>query len=95
MRAGTSAGEAMSPDPVVQAPFSQGLNRFAYAFNSPLNLTDPYGFSADPGEDAAIGIDVAYFTGLAATLLTSGGESGAAVEGGERGKRCERGDQWS
>ncbi|MGB7213721.1 MAG: RHS repeat-associated core domain-containing protein, partial [Gammaproteobacteria bacterium] len=33
-----------SADPITQAPFwSQGLNRYAYAFNDPVNVTDPSG----------------------------------------------------
>ncbi len=40
-------GRFLTADPYVQAPFwSQGLNRYAYVFNSPLNYTDPSGFSA-------------------------------------------------
>jgi RHS repeat-associated protein len=40
-------GRFLTADPIVQSPFwSQGLNRYAYVFNSPLNLTDPSGFSA-------------------------------------------------
>jgi len=39
-------GRFMSADPFVQAPtFSQSFNRYAYAFNSPLNYTDPTGYS--------------------------------------------------
>jgi len=48
----------------MQAPVSQGFNRFAYAFNSPHNYVDPSGFNADPttvGIDA--GIAGAYGTG--------------------------------
>jgi hypothetical protein len=41
------AGRFLTADPIVQAPFwSQGLNRYAYVFNSPLNYVDPSGFSA-------------------------------------------------
>jgi RHS repeat-associated protein len=40
-----SVGRFMQPDPVVQVPYnSQGLNRYSYALNSPLNLVDPSGF---------------------------------------------------
>lgn len=40
-------GRFLSPDPIAQAPFwSQGLNRYSYVFNDPLNLIDPSGFSA-------------------------------------------------
>ncbi len=37
-------GRFLSPDPVVQAPFDrQDLNRYAYAWNNPLNVVDPTG----------------------------------------------------
>jgi RHS repeat-associated protein len=40
-------GRFLTADPIVQSPFwSQGLNRYAYVFNSPMNLVDPSGFSA-------------------------------------------------
>jgi len=71
-------GQFMSADPLIQAPYSQGLNRFAYAFNSPLNYTDPSGFSAETNEDIAIGVGAGYFTGLAVHLLTSGGTAASA-----------------
>jgi len=74
-----SIGQFMSADPVIQAPFSQGLNRFAYAFNSPLNYTDPSGFSAQAAEDAAIAVGAGYFTGLVVHLLTSSGAAGTAA----------------
>ncbi len=36
----------LSPDPFVQMPdHTQGLNRFSYCLNNPLNLTDPSGYS--------------------------------------------------
>ena len=77
----SALGQFMSADPIIQAPFSQGLNRFAYAFNSPLNYTDPSGFTAQASEDAAIGVGAGFFTGLVVHLLTSGGASGAAASG--------------
>ncbi|NTX11735.1 hypothetical protein HUA76_13120 [Myxococcus sp. CA056] len=43
-------GRFLTPDPVVQAPFSsQALNRYSYVLNNPLRYVDPTGFS---GEDA-------------------------------------------
>jgi hypothetical protein len=81
----SALGQFMSADPIIQAPFSQGLNRFAYAFNSPLNYTDPSGFTAEASEDAAIGVGAGYFTGLVVHLLTSGGASGAAASGAAAG----------
>lgn len=41
-------GRFLSPDPIIQSPlFSQSLNRYSYALNSPLNYTDPTGFWFD------------------------------------------------
>ncbi len=37
----------MTPDPIMQAPFwNQGLNRYSYVFNDPVNNTDPSGWSS-------------------------------------------------
>jgi RHS repeat-associated protein len=39
-------GRFMSPDPVVHAPeWSQDLNRYAYAWNNPLSIVDPTGYT--------------------------------------------------
>ena len=65
-------GQFLSPDPILQAPVSQGFNRFAYTFNNPLSYVDPSGFEADPttvGID--VGIGVAFGTGLGITLAQS------------------------
>jgi RHS repeat-associated protein len=46
-------GRFTTPDPIVQAPYwSQGLNRYTYAFNNFLKWTDPSGF--DDAGDAAV-----------------------------------------
>jgi uncharacterized protein RhaS with RHS repeats len=50
------AGRFTTGDPVTQAPFwSQGLNRYSYVFNDPVNNTDPSGFMAN-GADSTAGI---------------------------------------
>jgi RHS repeat-associated protein len=47
----------MSPDPFVSHPLDpQGLNRFSYVLNNPLNLIDPSGFE-DEGDDGDDGDD--------------------------------------
>ena len=35
--------------PILSSPSGQGLNRFAYVDNNPLNFTDPSGFTPDDG----------------------------------------------
>jgi RHS repeat-associated protein len=47
------AGRFTTADPIIRAPFfSQGLNRYAYVFNDPINATDPSGFSSVDSRDA-------------------------------------------
>jgi RHS repeat-associated protein len=51
------AARFASADPVMQAPFwSQGLNRYSYVFNDPINFTDPSGFSAESKSEVAGGM---------------------------------------
>src|SRR6056297_1275522 len=39
----------LSPDPFVQFPgIADGLNRYGYVMNNPLNFTDPSGYKTDP-----------------------------------------------
>jgi RHS repeat-associated protein len=39
------ASRFTTADPIMQAPhWSQGMNRYAYVFNDPINATDPSGF---------------------------------------------------
>jgi RHS repeat-associated protein len=53
-------GQFTSADPITQAPFwSQGLNRYAYAFNDPVNNTDPSGFQANDVASHTVGGTVA------------------------------------
>ncbi|MEO8904554.1 MAG: RHS repeat-associated core domain-containing protein [Polyangiaceae bacterium] len=74
------AGRFTTADPVIQAPFwSQGLNRYSYVFNNPVNNTDPSGFDAN-GEDSTLGImGWGGFTVGAAALSNS---SFGAIAGG-------------
>jgi RHS repeat-associated protein len=72
------AGRFMSADPITQAPFwSQGLNRYAYVFNDPVNLTDPTGFVG--GDDSHRGVAsylrLGYGDGLGGSI--AGGFGGA------------------
>lgn len=41
-------GQFLSPDPVMQLPYSQGFNRFAYAFNNPLAYVVRVGSMLNP-----------------------------------------------
>ncbi len=47
-------GQFLSPDPEIQQPYGQGLNRFAYVLNRPLNLTDPSGFNTEEWETDSV-----------------------------------------
>jgi RHS repeat-associated protein len=47
-----AVGQFMQADPIVAEPFSQGLNRYAYVNNSPMNFVDPSGFAT-----CALGMD--------------------------------------
>jgi hypothetical protein len=68
------AGRFMTADPITQAPFwSQGLNRYSYVFNNPINNTDPSGFSAT---DSGIGIMV---WGAGVTAMAAGGFAGLGM----------------
>jgi len=73
-------GQFLSPDPEIQSPYGQGLNRFAYVFNSPLNNVDPSGFTSEAAYwEAGLGLGVPYTAGLAATLWSTGGGFAASA----------------
>jgi len=77
-------GQFLSPDPEIQSPYGQGLNRFAYVFNSPLNFTDPSGFTAEHEYwEVGLGLGVPFTAGLVATIWQSsaGGEAAFGVSG--------------
>ncbi len=41
-------GRFLSPDPVIQAPYwGQDLNRYSYAWNNPLSIVDPTGYTEE------------------------------------------------
>ncbi len=45
------AARFTSADPIMQSPFfSQGLNRYSYVVNDPVNHIDPSGFAVDAGD---------------------------------------------
>jgi RHS repeat-associated protein len=75
------AARFTSADPVMQAPYStQGLNRYSYVFNDPVNNVDPSGFEVDWSDGRAqltIGLlgwatGIGIGTGLSAIIQTSG-----------------------
>jgi RHS repeat-associated protein len=74
------AGRFMSPDPIMQAPFwSQGLNRYSYVYNDPINATDPSGFmSQEAGAALAVGV-VTFGFGAGAVGAVLGATAGALV----------------
>jgi RHS repeat-associated protein len=65
------AARFTSADPVMQAPYwSQGLNRYCYVFNDPVNNVDPSGFQAvDYYSQGSV-------TGFFDWSVTAGGSSG-------------------
>ncbi len=74
------AGRFLSADPMSQAPFwSQGLNRYSYVFNDPVNNTDPSGFFSFVGGGLSI---VAGYQGGAYLVGTSYGILAGVVNAG-------------
>jgi RHS repeat-associated protein len=48
----------LNPDPLVQAPlYGQSYNRYAYAWNNPLRVTDPSGFEDEGDLEGLDGLD--------------------------------------
>jgi len=75
------AGRFLSPDPISQNPFwSQGLNRYGYVFNDPINASDPSGyFSFSPEEGAAIAVGFVGFAFAAGALGSALGPGGLGL----------------
>ncbi len=64
----------LSPDPFVQMPdHTQGLNRYTYCLNNPLNLTDPSGYSW-----MSNAFNIAFTTVFAAAVTVSTAGAGAS-----------------
>ncbi|MCT4645327.1 MAG: FG-GAP-like repeat-containing protein [Carboxylicivirga sp.] len=93
-------GRFLSADPFVQMPdHTQGLNRYTYCLNNPLNMTDPSGYSWLSNNwksiaAAVVGVVVTVATaGAGAPVMAAGfaggfaaGASGAALNGGNFGE---------
>lgn len=78
------AGRFMTADPVTQAPFwSQGLNRYSYVFNNPINNTDPSGFSATDWDGGIVGgiVGAGHATGAGLIYAGFGGTLGGLASG--------------
>jgi RHS repeat-associated protein len=74
------AGRFAQPDPLMQNPYwSQGLNRYAYVFNDPINHTDPSGLKVRFGDF----LDV--FQGALVTAWIPGGVLASVGAGGLAG----------
>ena len=78
-------GQFLTPDPILQEPYGQGLNRYAYVKNSPLNYVDPSGFEfeEDLENGLAAGVVAAgHVTAAALVACGFGACAGTAVVGG-------------
>jgi RHS repeat-associated protein len=81
------AARFMSADPLMQPSSTDGLNRYSYAMNDPVNNIDPTGFDSRAVSDGiGFGLIVAWLPGGAAlSTLFSGGGAGAASAGAAAG----------
>jgi hypothetical protein len=84
------ASRFTTADPIMQAPYwSQGMNRYAYVFNDPLNATDPSGFisMSDVVKYTVYGAHIASAGLMAYGSITSGNAATTnfAVVGGLNG----------
>jgi RHS repeat-associated protein len=78
------AGSFTAADPLIQEPYwSQGLNRYAYVYNDPLNNTDPTGFSVSANDVEAASLPFAWaFTPMAYAGVGIVGWPGIAISAG-------------
>lgn len=68
-----STRQFLSPDPYMQLPFGEGLNRYSYVWNNPLRYIDPSGYQAVTYQNFDVGttITVQSYT-FGNTLVLSG-----------------------
>lgn len=66
-------GQFMQADPIIAEPASQGLNRYAYVNNSPMNFVDPSGFAS-----CALGMDC---EAVGPTFVAAAGIAGVSAVG--------------
>jgi RHS repeat-associated protein len=73
-----AVGQFLQADPIIANPVSQGLNRYAYVDNSPLNFVDPSGFKSSFRDDIEEAIPGLYTIGVVGTMACVAGCGSAA-----------------
>lgn len=80
------AGRFITPDPVTQAPYwTQGLNRYSYVFNDPINNTDPSGFETSSEKWADGGLPAYWGAAVTAVAYATGAGLGVGALAGGAG----------
>jgi RHS repeat-associated protein len=76
-----AVGQFLQADPIIAEPASQGLNRYAYVNNSPMNFVDPSGFASQSAQGACYWPGCSGFGALASGVGAAGpaGLAGAGL----------------